>query len=127
MDKIIRIIKFLLFFIIVLILISIFKSNEKQLGNGYWYDIEGKRIFGPNIDIPPCVERYKYNSKCIIVEQKPYNQQEDIIYERTYNYPIGRNTTYYWIILKTNNTYYGPILYEDMQIIIQKEKIDLKF
>jgi len=124
MHKIKVLLKFSFFLITILFFLSLFASNEKQLGCGYWYDIENKCIFGPSIDIPPSIEKFEYNNDYIIVEQKP-QEKEDIIYERIYNYPLGRDTTYYWIIFKKRNTYYGPIIYDDMQEILKNERINI--
>ena len=56
--------------------------------------------------IPPTILEYRYNSDFIIVKQHP-TKYKDIMYI-DYNYPLGRDTVYYWIIEKKTNTFTGP-------------------
>lgn len=105
--------------IIVWLLVSFLWNGGNQLGEGYWYDIDGKRIFGPDIDIPPVSDVIFNSTAILVVRQKPLKHTEEAIYEHTYNYPMGRDSTYYWIIYKKEKRYVGPILeheYKDMSI-----------
>ena len=54
MDKIKRLsfVVALLALVAIVLLIAV-PHNSQNLGGGYWYDKEGKRVFGPDIDIPP--------------------------------------------------------------------------
>lgn len=127
MDKIKHSIGIILFFcvlVLIVLLICLAPSNKKELGGGYWFDIEGKRIFGPDIDIPPVVEYIKYDDDYIIVKQKPYHLQEEAQYEHTYTYPYGRMATYYWVIDICNHTFQGPIIENEFDSIINSKKIN---
>lgn len=57
--------------------------------------------------IAPSIIRYGYNNKFIIAEQKP-NRFNDVMYDSV-DYKDGRETMYYWIILKKSKTVLGPL------------------
>ena len=61
--------------------------------------------------IPPTILEYRYNSEIIVAKQHP-TKYKDIMYI-DYNYPLGRDTIYYWIIEKETNTFMGPINYDE--------------
>ena len=92
---------------------TLFHCNTRRVGCGEWLDIEGKRIFGPTIDIPPEVIHVENHDTFIIIKQLPLKTPEEAVYERTYTYPAGRDSTYYWIIYKKNHRYHGPMLYDE--------------
>lgn len=69
-------------------------------------------------DIPPYILSYDYDRNHIIVKQSP-QYKEYAIYDRI-NYPLGKNHTYYWIIIKRNKEVIGPLSYEDF---IKKKQI----
>ena len=114
MDKIKSIITIFLLVIIFLIawatITFLFSDDSKDLGGGYTYYSEQKMICG-KYQIPPTILEYRYNSEIIIVKQRP-TKYKDIMYI-DYNYPLGRDTIYYWIIEKKTNTFIGPINYDD--------------
>ena len=98
MDKIKH--KYILKIILIVILVTItwlviMPHNTRILGDGYWYEIEGKRVFGPDISIPPTAKIIECTRDYIIVEQYPLPEREEAIYEYEYNYPYGRDTTNY--------------------------------
>lgn len=108
---------------------SLFTSNGDicELGGGYEYDAEHDHILGP-VDIPPFVIKYNYNKSYIIVQQDPPGRNPDAIYDKIdYKYPAGNDKVYYWIIDKTNNSYYGPVLYADFLKKCREKKINLTF
>lgn len=121
MDKIKRIISILLLaivFLVAWITISfIFSDDSEDLGGGYTYYSEQKMISG-KCQIPPTILKYRYNSEIIIVKQHP-TKHKDIMYTN-YNYPLGRDTIYYWIIEKKTNTFVGPINYDEFLKEISK-------
>lgn len=131
MVKIKFLISTIISIILLFFLLSFFYSttfyNQCNLGCGYWYDREGKRLFGPNdIIIPPYIEEFDYNATYIVVKQKPLQQREEIQYERIYDYPMGRDSIYYWIINKREHKSWGPILNEEYYSILKKERINIK-
>ena len=73
MDKIKRISLAL----IAIVLLIAMLHNSQDLGGGYWYDEEGKRVFGPDIDIPPLAKILARNGDYIIVEQHPNEEREE--------------------------------------------------
>ena len=105
-------------FVVVVLVTMMYNPNEQSLGDGYWYDIEGKRVFGPDIDIPPTAKIVECTRYYIIVEQHPKPEREDAMYEYEYNYPYGRDTTYYWIIYKKENSFIGPFVPSELDSIL---------
>jgi hypothetical protein len=92
------------------LVLSLFSHDEVKLGNNYIYDTEHQHILG-TIDIPPVVKKYKYNRRFIVAKQSPKNF-DDVIYDKMkYNYYLGRDTIYYWIIDKQTGKVFGPIDY----------------
>ena len=74
-------------------------TDSKDLGSGFVYNAEHKHILG-KIDIPPNVISYDYDKYFVVVKQKP-TEFTDAIYDKTkYVYPLGRDTVYYWLIVK---------------------------
>ena len=125
MDKIKKIVIALILFVVVILIVGIINpfNGEQILGGGYSYDIEGKRVFGPDIDIPPCAKIIKYRGDVIIVEQHPKRMKEEATYGREYNYPNGRDTTYYWVVYKKEHMFYGPLLRNQLDSILTSERI----
>lgn len=114
MCKIKSIISILLLTIVFLIawttITIIFSDDSEDLGGGYTYYSEQKMISG-RFQIPPTILEYRYNSEIIIVKQHP-TKYKDIMYV-DYDYPLGRDTIYYWIIEKKTNSFAGPINYDE--------------
>lgn len=109
----------------VVVLLIIIPHNSQDLGGGYWYDREGKRVLGPDIDIPPVAKIIQCKGDYIIVEQHPNKEREEATYEREYNYPYGRDTTYYWIIYKKKRTFSGPLLKAEIDSVMIENGIGL--
>ena len=123
--KYIYILKIILVVLVVTVTwLVIMPHNTRILGDGYWYDIEGKRVFGPDIDIPPTAKIIKCKRDYVIVEQYP-PKYDDAIYEYEYNYPYGRDTTYYWIIYKKEHSFVGPFLRSELDFILLERNIQL--
>lgn len=124
MDKIKHISILFIKCVVVIVILGIIypSSGEKILGGGYRYDIESKRLFGPDIDIPPCSKIIRYKGDVIIVEQHPGKVIEEATYGRHYYYPHGRDTTYYWIIYKNKHTYLGPLMRHQLDSIREADR-----
>ena len=109
MDKIKKIITIFLLILILLIVWAIisfsFYDENDNLGNGYTYYSEQQHISGGH-EIPPRVIEYKYNDDIIIAKQRPM-KYANIMYKE-YNYFMGRDTLYYWIIEKKHHRIIGP-------------------
>ena len=114
MFKIKNIISILLLAIVFLIawttITLIFSDDSEDLGGGFTYYSEQKMISG-KFQIPPIILKYAYNSEIIIVKQYP-TKFKDIMYD-DYDYTLGRDTIYYWIIEKKTNTLVGPVSYDE--------------
>ncbi len=125
MDKIKHISFALALFVltIIVVLISIL-HNSQDLGDEYWYDKEGKRVFGPDIDVPPVAKIIQYRGDYIIVEQNPNKEHEEATYEREYIYPSGRDTTYYWVINKKEHAFWGPLLRSELDSVLVEYNIN---
>lgn len=123
MDKMkhISLVIILLTLVAIVLLVSIPHCSQ-DLGGGYWYDKEGKRVFGPDIDIPPVAKIIQCKGDYIIVEQHPNKEQEEATYERIYNYPCGRDTTYYWVICKKEHAFWGPLLRLELDSVMNSMK-----
>ena len=119
MDKIKRLsfVVALLALVAIVLLIAV-PHNSQNLGGGYWYDKEGKRVFGPDIDVPPSAKILACEGDYIIAEQNPNKEREEATYEREYNYPYGRDTTYYWIIYKKKHTFSEPLLNAELDSVL---------
>ena len=85
-----------------------------HLGNNYTYaheGIGGNRIFHEHPakggEIPPDVISYGYDKQFIIAKQKP--NEFDSAYETEYVYSLGRDTVYYWLIIKEEQKVFGPM------------------
>lgn len=91
------------------------QTGVEELGGGYLYTIDSARnIIGPKVAIPPQILNYSYNEDFIIVKQtlngrKP---QWEYLDECNYNYP-SLDGLYYWIIDKKNDTFYGPLKFQE--------------
>jgi hypothetical protein len=85
-----------------------YDDDSKNLGNDFVYNAEHKHILG-KIDIPPTVVSFDYDKHFIIAKQKP-TQFHNVIYDKMeYVYPLGRNTIYYWLIIKKEQKVFGPL------------------
>ena len=113
MDKVIKIIVLIVSFIgfVFLLRWCILKTDIIDLGAGLRYDVQRKDILGRRDDIPPIVLSYKSNKNFIVVKQRPRNG-ENVIYAN-YNYSEECDTLYYWIIVKSNETFIGPLTYNE--------------
>jgi hypothetical protein len=119
--------------LVVLLLYSVLfpPSGERVLGDGYFYiECEGhtRHIYywkegdSTTVFIPPEVLSYVNTSKFILAKQKP-NQFDEAIYETFYNYPSGRDTTYYWFVNKHEKYLIGPLLYSEMESFLQDKDL----
>ncbi len=133
MDKIIGFTKKGIFiFLIVssaMVLLCSCVNDSVDLGGYFKYDTEHQYISGHCIgilypiiikrqpgrkDIPPCVIGYKYDDDFIIAIQKPKTPLEQIYYDfNDVKYPLGLDTTYYWIIDKKEGCVNGPLTYTE--------------
>jgi hypothetical protein len=104
--------KIILFVIFALIFILFIPQNcdtdSKRLGNGFVYNAEHKHITG-EIDIPPYVLSFDYDKEYVIAKQKPKEYNEVIYDKREYIYPLGRDSIYYWLIIKKEHKVLGPL------------------
>lgn len=104
-----------LYWIIIIIVgiwlvFSLLPHDEVKLGNNYIYDAEHQHILGA-IDIPPVVDNYKHNRRFIVAKQSPTAFTDAIYDKMEYNYYLGRDTAYYWIIDKQTGKFWGPVDY----------------
>lgn len=97
---------FLLFFSL-----QIYDFGDINLGNGFVYNEEHKHILG-SIDVPPTVISYNYDKHFIVIKQIPKKHNDAIYDKKEYSYPLGRDTTYYWLIIKQEQQVFGPLDYD---------------
>jgi hypothetical protein len=67
------------------------------------------------IDIPPEVLSYDYDKQFIIVKQKPTKYHYAIYDDKEYVYPSGRDTIYYWLIIKVDEEVLGPLDFDEFK------------
>jgi hypothetical protein len=109
---------------------QMYYTNGKNLGSGFMYNSKHKHIIG-KIDIPPTIISYAYNKHFIVASQKPKEFNEAIYDKIEYIYPLGRDTVYYWLIVKQEQKVLGPLDYDSF-LQLKKEynvsdKLILKF
>ena len=86
-------------------------GDYKELGKGYFIRHDGCDILnhdGKHKDVPPDIVEYNYDRNFIIAAQRP-NQVDDAIYNIFPEYPLGRDTIYYWLIVKDLDLELGPL------------------
>jgi hypothetical protein len=113
----------ILFFCFFLFFSLIYDPDSKDLGNGFVYNAEHKHIVG-KIDIPPTVISYDFDKYFIVIKQKPKAFDEAIYDKMEYCYPMGRDTIYYWLIIKKGHCIFGPL--DENQFKKLKEKYNVK-
>lgn len=104
-------------------------SEEKNLGDGfrffgghdshiyYWASADSTTIF-----IPPDVLSYVNTKHFILARQKPH-QFDDATDPKFYEYPSGRDTTYYWFVDKQEKSLTGPLLLSEMASFLQEKDL----
>lgn len=100
-------------------------DSSKELGSGYWLRIEGSKsneilTHSSNLKgIPPSIIRYNYDNSFIIAEQKPVDN-DDVMGYQDIKYGEGRQSLYYWIIIKDSTKVIGPMNKFDYKITKNK-------
>lgn len=119
-------------FLVPFLLLSLFlffslicDTDSTDLGSGFVYDAEHKHITG-KVDIPPTIISYNYDKYFIVVKQKPEKYDQAIYDKAEYVYSLGRDTTYYWLIVKQEQKVYGAMDYESFQKLKKKYKVSDK-
>ena len=113
MDKI-KILKIycgVIFFCLFLIFYIKCDTDSKNLGSGFVYNDKHKHITG-KIDIPPTIISYNYDKCFIVAKQKPKEFDEAIYDKKEYVYPLGRDSVYYWLIIKQKQEVFGALDYD---------------
>lgn len=125
-------IKNLFLYCLVLIIQGCTSDYSKNLGEGYFYRDEGGKIKDilcekPNgKEVPATVLDYAYDNEFIIAKQEPKLPQ-DPLYDRNYEYRKGKNTLYFWIILKEKDIAFGPMDKVEFTTKTKELGIKLKF
>lgn len=89
-------------------------DRSYNLGDGYTLVAEGGRtsfVIGSGqdaVEVPYGVSSFAFDDKFILLEQRP-RETDDIMF-RPVQYPHGRDSTYYWLIVKKNDSLIGPLL-----------------
>lgn len=121
--------KYLLIIVSVFVIILIwglFDDGTENLGGGYKYYPDNDFIAGSSIMIPPYIEGFKTNKSHIIVKQRLKGLKPAAIFYdiMDYNFYLGLDTVYYWIINKRDNSYFGPIGYDEF--VEKKDSLHIK-
>lgn len=104
----------------------------KQLGDGYWLSIEGRdnnRIFSGEAygkGIHADVIEYDYSDNYIVAKEKPIEFDDPADSDDVISYPYGRDTVYYWIILKKKRKRIGPLSEQEFKYELNKNNLPLE-
>jgi len=102
-----------------------FSDSTENLGDGFFYRNEGGDIKDILCEkpkggqIPSTVVDFAYNNEFIIAKQKPKLPQ-DILYDKNYNYKLGADFTYYWLIVKDKHIVLGP--FDEREFMEERKK-----
>lgn len=103
--------KKLLILLFIVVLTSCNFSDETRTLSGGWTFVSEARhdrvIEGGNIFIPCEVIKYGYNKDFIVAAQKP--TEECFLGKDTFEYKLGRDTVYYWLIKHSSKIFLGPM------------------
>ena len=95
-------------------------EGKEYLGHGFVFFEDIKTIdyrgYG-SPGIPPFVKEYHYNLKHIIAKQRPEQFAPDWNGWRDVVYPNGYDTTYYWLIVKSDKKVIGPLDSTEFELI----------
>jgi hypothetical protein len=87
-------------------------SDETRKLSGGWVFVHesktDKVIDGGNLFIPCQVTHYGFNSDFIVAAQKPSN--ECFLGKDLNTYSLGKDSTYYWIVIHKDKKLIGPML-----------------
>jgi len=121
-------INWLLLFGVVFMFQCCTSDYTKELGEGYIYRHEGKPlndIYSENPkggSIPANVISFDYDKKYIIAKQRPKLPQ-DILYEKEYEYKLGGDMVYFWLIIKKEKLILGPLSEKEFKEAKKKYKV----
>lgn len=126
--------KWYMVFCVALILQCCTSDYTENLGGGYFFRNEGgdlKDILSKDPkggEIPSTVIAFDYDKNFIIAKQRPKLPQ-DILYEKNYNYELGADTTYFWLIIKKSRLVLGPLKEKEFRKVRERYEIpeSLKF
>lgn len=126
--------KWYMVFCVALILQCCTSDYTENLGGGYFFRNEGgdlKDILSKEPkggEIPSTVIAFNYDDNFIIAKQRPKLPQ-DILYEKNYNYELGADTTYFWLIIKKSRLVLGPLKEKEFREVRERYEIpeSLKF
>jgi len=108
--------------LLFLVLSQMCDTDNKDLGRGFVYNAEYKHILG-RVDIPPTIISYNFNMHFIVAKQKP-KRFDDAIYDKMeYVYSQGRDTCYYWLIIKQEQRVFGPLDFNRFQDLKEYYKV----
>jgi hypothetical protein len=97
-------------------------TDSKNLGSGFVYNAKHKHITG-KIDIPPTIISYDYDKHFIVAKQKPKEFDEAIYDKMEYVYPLGRDTVYYWLIIKQEQKVFDALDYDSFLKLRKEYKV----
>lgn len=115
-------------FCVALILQCCTSDYTENLGGGYFFRNEGgdlKDILSKEPkggEIPSTVIAFDYDKNFIIAKQRPKLPQ-DILYEKNYNYELGADTTYFWLIIKESHLVLGPLKEKEFREVRERYEI----
>ena len=109
--------------LLILLCLFFYPSEEHSLGKSFTYFENPSFISYWNrkdtlqFEIPPVVQSYTNTKNYILAQQHP-NKNDDYLFPH-YDYPYGRDSTYYWFIDKQTKELTGPLLYSEMELFLK--------
>lgn len=102
-------------FLTLCVYIYIFSDGYEDLGDGYAVELDEYQVCKKEGDdmlviLPDWIKEIQHDNRFIIAKQRP---DEWVVKNTTYNYPLGPDTIYYWIIDKQCDKQYGPMCMDE--------------
>lgn len=118
-----------LFAFIIWFIYSASQPYTVNFSKDFYYDYESDSVFGNGclVDIPPNIIDFTYDKKFVIIKQQPELVYIDYDRNSDYSYKAGLDETYYWIISLKEKKVYGPMLFDEYNILCKEKNIKLKF
>ena len=73
-------------------------------------------------EIPANVLSFDYNDEFIVAKQRPADFNEPL-YEGHYEYPIGNDTIYFWLVACKLHLIFGPLSQKEFEAVRRKYNV----
>ena len=136
MTIILYVLLYVIFIIISLLLfafISLFLATDyglEDLGQDFQYfeevsfidyDKQGDTL---SLYIPPKVVSFNNSKDFILAKQRPEEFDDAWFFPKRFDYYVGRDTVYFWLIDKRSKELTGPLLESDMEKVLKEKNLE---